>query len=120
MKLLKNISVAATAWLVPAVAFADIQKSIDDVKNLGTQAGVKEFTSFPDLLTEILAFLLGFVAIAAVIVLVYAGFKYITALGDENKAAEAKHTILYVVIGLVVIGAAGLITNAVIKFFLKP
>lgn len=47
--------------------------------------------------------------------LVYGGFKYITARGDEQETTEAKQTITGAVIGLVVIGIAAAIVNFVIS-----
>jgi Type IV secretion system pilin len=50
------------------------------------------------------------IGIAAVFVLVYAGFKYITAGGDANSVASAKHAAQYALIGvLVALFARGLI-----------
>ncbi len=42
------------------------------------------------------------IAIAAVIMLMTAGFKYVTAGGDSGKVGEAKKTIIYAVVGLVI------------------
>ncbi len=55
--------------------------------------------------------LLGLIGIVAAIYIVYAGIKYITSEGDEKKAEEAKHTILYAVIGLIIIGLSAVIIN---------
>lgn len=51
------------------------------------------------------------VAIVAAIYIIIGGVKYITSQGDDKKAAEAKNTILYAVLGLVVIGLAVVIVN---------
>lgn len=57
---------------------------------------------------------LGFVSIVAVIILIYAGVKYILARGDDKEIEKAKTTILYTVIGLIIIGFAGAIVNFII------
>ncbi len=49
-------------------------------------------------------------AILAVVVLVYGGIQYITSQGNSNKTSRAKNTIMYAIIGLVVIVLAALIT----------
>ena len=41
--------------------------------------------------------------VIAVIVLVIAGFIYATSQGDPNRVAQAKNTILYTVVGLVIV-----------------
>jgi hypothetical protein len=53
----------------------------------------------------------------AVIMLIIAGLNYITASGDPGKMTKAKNTILYAIIGLVIIIAASAITNFVVGRF---
>lgn len=60
---------------------------------------------------SILSYLIGF---AAVVMLMIAGFKFITAGGEPAKIASARDTILYSVIGLVVAMLAQLIVNFVL------
>jgi hypothetical protein len=58
--------------------------------------------------------LLSLMAIVAAIYLILAGIKYVTSAGDEKKADEAKHTILYAIIGLIVIGLSMVLVNFII------
>lgn len=60
---------------------------------------------------------LTFVGLIALGFLIYGGFQYITAAGDEGKAESAKKTILYAIIGLIVIGLAAAVVNFVIEGF---
>ena len=53
------------------------------------------------------------VAIVAVIVIVLAGIRIITADGDSSKVAAARQTIIYAVVGLAVVGSAFIITGIV-------
>ncbi len=71
-------------------------------------------TSIEESLTKILNIGLGFVATIAVLALIYGGIKYITSLGDEKAAEEAKRVILYAIIGLIVIALAAVIVNLVL------
>ncbi|MBQ3352766.1 hypothetical protein IJG89_00210 [Candidatus Saccharibacteria bacterium] len=48
--------------------------------------------------------------IVAAIFVVYGGISYITSAGDPGKAEQAKKTILYAVIGLVIVALAEIIT----------
>ena len=48
---------------------------------------------------SLLSYLVG---IAAIILIIVGGFKYITSGGDSNKVGSAKSTILYALIGLVI------------------
>lgn len=54
------------------------------------------------------------VGVAAVIMVIVGGFKYITSAGDANSAKSAKDTILYAVIGLVVVALAQVIVRFVL------
>lgn len=62
--------------------------------------------------TRVLAIVAG---IAAVIVIIVAGLQYITAGGDSKNVSNAKNTILYASIGLVIIIAAQTIISFVLS-----
>ncbi len=52
-------------------------------------------------------------AIIAVLVIVLAGIRIITADGDSGKIAAARQTIIYAVVGLAIVGSAFIITGIV-------
>lgn len=54
-------------------------------------------------------------ASVAMLVIVIAGFRYIVARGDARATADAKNTIIYALIGLVITMAAYSIVTFVIK-----
>lgn len=51
------------------------------------------------------------VGIVSVIMIMVGGFKYITSQGDANSIGSAKNTILYAVVGLVVVALAQIIVQ---------
>lgn len=55
------------------------------------------------------------VGIVAVIMIIAGGFKFITSGGDANNVKSAKNTILYAVIGLVVVALAQIIVRFVLN-----
>ena len=83
--------------------------------NLGL-AKVREFKNLKDVIIFLLRAFIILVAVLALAALVLGGAMYIIALGDEQKTTRAKKIILYAIIGLLVIGAAGLMTNVVVNF----
>jgi uncharacterized membrane protein YuzA (DUF378 family) len=115
------VTFGATA-LVPAVAFADA--STDAARQAacegsgGTWSGGKCTTAGPSLdaiianVVNIISILVG---IAAVIMIMVGGFKYITSGGDTGNVNSAKQTILYAIIGLVIVAFAQFIVQFVIK-----
>lgn len=54
------------------------------------------------------------VGVAAVIMVILAGFKYITSSGDSARVNSAKDTLLYAVIGIVVASLAQIIVQFVL------
>lgn len=62
-----------------------------------------------------ISFLSFIVGIAAVIMVMVGGFKYITSSGDSNNISSAKNTILYAIIGLVVAVLAQIIVRFVLN-----
>jgi hypothetical protein len=57
----------------------------------------------------------GIIGVVSVIMIMVAGFKYITSAGDASKASSAKNTLLYAVIGLVV----AFLAQAIVSFVLN-
>lgn len=60
------------------------------------------------------------VGIAAVIMMIYGGFRYITSAGNQESVKAAKSTILYALIGLVVVALAQIIVQFVLKEVTNP
>lgn len=55
------------------------------------------------------------VGVAAVIMIIIGGFKYVTSGGDSNNVSSAKSTIMYAVIGLVIVAMAQFIVRYVVN-----
>jgi lysylphosphatidylglycerol synthetase-like protein (DUF2156 family) len=54
------------------------------------------------------------VGIVAVIMIIYAGFRYVTSGGRDESVKGAKNTILYAIIGLVIVALAQIIVHFVL------
>jgi len=61
---------------------------------------------------NILSIVVGF---AAVIMIIVAGLKFITANGDSSNVSTARNTILYAVIGLVIVAMAQILVHFVLQ-----
>jgi len=53
--------------------------------------------------------------VVAVIMLMIAGFKYITSQGDSAQLSSAKNALIYVIVGLIIVVAS----QAIVKFVLR-
>lgn len=66
------------------------------------------------LLTQIINIISVIVGIVAVIMIIWGGFKYITSGGTSEKVTTAKNTILYALIGLIIVALAQIIVRFVL------
>lgn len=87
-----------------AISFEDPSQSL----GLGT-ADLKETV------INIINWVLGLLGIIAVIMILYAGFQWMTAGGNEDKVSSAKKIISAAVVGLIIILLAWAIVNFVLK-----
>lgn len=55
------------------------------------------------------------VAVVAVIMIIIGGFRYVTSAGNPESAKGARNTILYAVIGLVIVSIAQIIVHFVLR-----
>lgn len=132
MKILKKIVLAASALFMlmaftpPLASALDCTKAPD--KNttacviqggVNTAAGGADQngagTSIHTILASVLNVFSLVIGVIAVIVIMIAGLNYITSGGDAGKAASAKSSILYAVIGLIVVAFAQLIVHFAIN-----
>lgn len=128
MRWLLVLPVAVTVWLFAAHGLvfaqtADIQGGLCAGANL-------TFTENPSgadcsstgdatariniLIHQIINILSAIVGIVAVIMIVVGGFRYITSGGNEASVTGAKNTILYAVIGLIIVALSQIIVRFVL------
>lgn len=67
------------------------------------------------LLTNVVNLLLITVGVLAVFMIIFSGFRYLKSNGESNKIAEAKNTLLYAIVGLLV----AIFANRLIIFVLN-
>ena len=79
--------------------------------NCGDQAS----SSVSHLITVVVNVLSVIVGVVAVIMIIVGGFRYITSAGNPEGAKSARNTILYAIIGLVIVALAQLIVHFVLN-----
>lgn len=128
MKRIKQYIVAAlvalsfSAAVVPvAIVHADAstQTACNAISNgNGCKSTGPDITSIVRVAVNILSILVG---VAAVIMIIIGGLKYITSNGDSNAISSAKNTIIYAIVGLVIVATAQFIVQFVLnKITAKP
>lgn len=83
-----------------------------------TEPPTPQGTAQSDLIDAVITILNVFLILAslvAVVFLILGGVRYITSQGSEDAADQAKSTILYAVIGLIVIGLAAALVRFVVQ-----
>ncbi len=55
------------------------------------------------------------VGAVSIIMIIYGGFRYITSGGDSGRVGNAKNTLIYAIIGLVIVALAQLIVHFVLN-----
>lgn len=69
------------------------------------------------IIVRIIQIILGFLGLVALILIIYAGFLWMTSAGDESKVERAKKIIINAVIGIVIILSSFAITTYLINRF---
>lgn len=73
-----------------------------------------KYTNLGDLIKDGLNFAIGAAAVVCVVILVAAGYMYITAAGDETKVEKATKTLTNAIIGLAICFISVLLVNFVL------
>ena len=109
--------------IVPAIAFADSTTSITDSICLGSNVGSNSTTcdsnssttSLTNLAAKIIGIFSVLVGVVAVIMVIFGGFKYITSGGDSGSVSGAKNTLIYAIVGLIIVALAQFIVHFVLN-----
>lgn len=129
----KTIAMAATSLalaVVPALVLSpalvsaqaasgpDINTNLRCGANFDTTGKNCEVTSGTDKVNTIITTIINIfsilVAIVSVVMIIYGGFRYVTSGGDSGNVSSAKTTIIYAIIGLVIVALAQFIVQFVL------
>ena len=79
--------------------------------------GVSNITLL-ELVVNILNWVIAFSAVLSVVMIISAGFQYITSMGDEEKIGKATSTLIFAIVGMVLVFIAPLVIQYVVDNFL--
>lgn len=118
-------AIAMPALVLPATVSAQgsdtVQQGLDCGVNLSLTTGqdcnvdTKSVGDFQGLLNTVINIFSLIVGVIAVIMIIVGGLRYITSGGDSGKVSAAKTTIIYALIGLVIVALAQLIVHFVLS-----
>jgi len=121
-KKIASLFFAATALLAPAAVLAAYNGDTG-LNASGGKAGfdVKTPDQLPIIIGTVIKTALGVVGVVFLVLMVYAGYIWMIARGDESKTEKAKDTIVNCVIGIIiVVGAYAITTYLVTALNPKP
>lgn len=138
-KLLQKISLLVTVFgfglvtaLTPVAVYAqsstsstgpNIQQGLENGSCLNTQGGCDVGSgeeSVNKIITTVINIFSLVVGVVSVIMIIIGGLKYITSGGDSNNVSGAKNTILYAIVGLVIVALAQIIVKFVLNRVTNP
>ena len=98
-----------------ALAQSPFVRGQDDVKAIAGKAGVGAQQELPVIIGNIINVALGFLGTIFLVLMLYAGFLWMTAQGEDAKVKKAREMITQAIIGIIIIAAAFAISNFVLK-----
>lgn len=109
------IAITSLSLFVFPVAAQITKISGSDCSQLGISCtGSETSSTLVDRITTIINGLLVIVGVVAAVYLVLGGVRYVMSQGDEGQAEQAKMTMLYAIIGIILIGLSAAIINFII------
>lgn len=85
-----------------------------NVDAIGKTAGFNTAVTVPTLVGSIISILLGLLGLIFLVLVVYAGFLYLTAQGADEQVKKAKSILTKAVIGMAIVISSYAITNVVV------
>lgn len=89
-----------TLLVLPSLALAQVNEWMN---NMGLGNILVTNVDLPQLVFNVIRYVLGFLGVVAVVVIIIGGFMWMTAAGNEDKVAKAKKILTQGLIGLIII-----------------
>lgn len=110
-------AVSLGTQFAPAAALSDSTQAACEAIGTGADCDndLAKGSDVNDIIKVVISVFSTVVGVVAVIMIILAGFKYITSSGDSSKITSAKNTLIYALIGLVIVALA----QTIVKFTLS-
>ena len=114
------LSLVINSFWAKITAAAAPPNALDRMKQTAVDSGYSTTNISPQIvIVQIIIYALGFVGLIFLIMIIYSGYQWMTAGGNEEKIGLAKKRLQYAVIGLVVIVAAYTISSYIMSSMIK-
>jgi ABC-type Fe3+ transport system permease subunit len=112
-QIITGASAAATLWAGRVMAESN---PAQDGADAAKPDGVPTSLIGPEgIFTQVTTLMLYVIGIVSVVMLIWGGLRYVVSGGDSKKVTDAKNTILYAIIGLII----AILAYAVIRFVIN-
>ena len=112
-------------WLALASGFLAGGNNIFAANDYGLNATAQEAgiptekADVPSIIGQVIGVILSFLSVAFLILMLYAGFIWMFARGNEAEVTRAKNIIIAAVTGLIVVAASYAVTKFIFDFLIK-
>lgn len=116
-KYLLSLAIVASVVVIPAASFAAVNTlKVTDLGTTQVESNISLGNKSPlDTATNLINTAMLFLGIIAVVIVLLGGFKWMTAMGSEEKITEARKLMVAGVVGIIFILSAWGIANYVLK-----
>ncbi|MDZ4244908.1 MAG: PKD domain-containing protein [Candidatus Gracilibacteria bacterium] len=101
---------------VEETTFTKFGGDFEAPETTGYSPGLTENKGIREFVLNVINFALGFLGLIAVVAIIYGGFIYLTAGGDDSKTEKGKNSVVFAVIGIILVLASYAIVRTVICF----
>lgn len=114
------LAVGVVGFLHPTTALAETAKdavcsgvgAVSGTTGCSTPTGSSSVNDIVATVVNVMSVLVG---VTAVIMIIVGGFRYVTSAGDSGKTSGAKNTIIFALVGLVIVALAQTIVRFVLS-----
>ncbi|MDP2737080.1 MAG: pilin [bacterium] len=88
----------------------DLKTQLGTTGAKGWGSQITDASAMPQIIQTVISAFLGLLGIIFLVLIIYAGYNWMTAQGEEEKVTKAKDTLTRAIIGLIIITSAYAIT----------
>jgi hypothetical protein len=114
MRRLISIIAIMTFVLFPTLALAELDTGLVDTAQEAGYVGEQDPPTVTSFIATIVNVVLGLTGIALLILFIYGGIRWMTAMGDKGAVETAKKVLTNAIIGIIIVIAAYAIANYLI------
>jgi hypothetical protein len=115
LPLVAAASVSDGAGSGPVQLAADMKMVTNNFQAVGNESGLKTSRDFPQMVGAIINAFLGLLGIVLVVIVIYAGYLWMTDMGNADNVKKAKSMMVQAIIGMIILMAAYAITQFILN-----